>query len=519
MKSNLRSISLAVAGVLSLSSCAITQSVEDNKETVIGCAIGTGLGVLIGNYLGGKEGMVYGGAAGAAIGCTVGYDFQQKREALEQLAKTENLDIQFTSISASKASNEQQSSLLISSTEQTMSKEDSDKYANYQVVGMAATVSSNSEVMFTSGSSEATPKAKQKFQKLAAIYKDSKQNILITGHTDASGGEALNQELSEARARYVATLFNQAGIPTERLFFQGAGESQPVAANSDDAGKAKNRRVEIIEIDGKPDQLLAYSYKQKTNISYLSRRSQDKVATVKPTQVVKQPTTQSSKPSISTSDPVQIQMTQSEIVKLLEPVKLQKALVDFGGKKMLDPSTNFTQLVGVKKESGFALFSKAYASEVSSLNCAVEGPRVTGDVKSLATGESYNRNDYNTADYLPGMNGTVWVNKVNGHYIGLTPVAVIKDTGTAVSAPKVNIWKNYKGSSKDAPNYQLTSHVETYYGDKGLLYRVFTTEKDSPVRCMDVVMPIDRSATAIAGKLYYEKNKTVYEADFEPKLL
>lgn len=104
MTFNFKSISLAVAGVLSLSSCAITQSVENNKETVIGCAVGTGLGVLIGNYLGGKKGMVYGGAAGAAIGCTVGYDFQKKREALEQLAKTENLDIQFTSISASKDS-------------------------------------------------------------------------------------------------------------------------------------------------------------------------------------------------------------------------------------------------------------------------------------------------------------------------------------------------------------------------------------------------------------------------------
>ena len=515
MKSNFKSISLAVAGVLSLSSCAITQSVEDNKETVIGCAIGTGLGVLIGNYLGGKKGMVYGGAAGAAIGCTVGYDFQKKREALEQLAKTENLDIQFTSISASKASDEQQSSLLISSPEQTMSKDDQQKYADYQVVGMAATVSSN-EVMFASGSAEATAAAKEKFQKLAAIYKDSKQNILITGHTDASGGEALNQELSEARARYVATIFNQAGIPTERLFFQGAGESQPVAANSDDVGKAKNRRVEIIEIDGKPDQLLAYSYKQKTNLSYLSRRSQDKVATVQPTKAVAQTT---HTPSPSTAESASIDMTQSEIVKLLDPVKQQKALVDFGGKKMADASTNFAQLVGVKKESGFALFSKAYASEISSLNCAVEGPRVTGDVKSLSTGESYNRNDYNTADYLPGMNGTVWVSKVNGHYIGLTPVAVIKDSGTAISAPKVNIWKNYKGSSKDAPNYQLTSHVETYYGDKGLLYRVFTSEKDSPVRCMDLVMPIDRSAAAIAGKLYYEKNKAVYEADFEPKLL
>ncbi|MEL4280590.1 MULTISPECIES: OmpA family protein [Shewanella] len=513
MTSNFKPIAVAVASALLLSSCAVTQSVENNKETVIGCAIGTGLGALIGNYLGGKKGMAYGAAAGAAIGCTVGYDFQKKREALEALAKTENLDIQFTSISTSVNADNQQKNLLISANNTTMSKEEQEKYADYQVVGMAATISSTDEMMFNSGSAEATTKARQKLQKLAAIYKDSQQNILITGHTDSSGSESLNQALSEARARYVATLFHQAGIPTERLFFQGAGESQPVAANTLEEGKAKNRRVEIVEIDGKPDQLLAYSNKQKTNLSYLSRRSQDKVATVKPSE------TSPKSPVVVSEDNSQIMMTQSEIGKLVKPSHQQKALVDFGGEKMTDPSTNFVQLVGVKKESGFALFSNAYASEISSLNCAVEGPRVDGEVKSLATGERYNRQDYNTADYLPGMNGTVWVNKVNGHYIGLAPVAVIKDSGTAVSAPTVNIWKNYKGASKELPSYQLSSHVETYYGDRGLLYRIFTTDKESPVRCMDVVMPIDRSTTAITGKLYYEKNKTIYEAGFEPKLL
>lgn len=513
MASNLKPIAVAVVSALLLSSCAITQSVEKNKETVMGCAIGTGVGVLIGNYLGGKDGMAYGAVAGAAIGCTVGYDFQKKREALEALAKTENLEIQFTSISTPKNADNQQNSLLISATNKAMSKEEQEKYADYQIVGLAATISSADEMMFSSGSAEATPKAKQKLQKLAAIYKDSQQNILITGHTDASGSESLNQSLSEARARYVATLFHQAGIPTDRLFFQGAGESQPIAANTHEMGKAKNRRVEIVEIDGKPNQLLAYSNKQKTNLSYLSRRSQDKVATVKPSDVAVTSTDVPSKVN------TQIAMTHSQMVQLIEPAKQQTALVDFGGQKMTDPSTNFAQLVGTPKESGFALFSNAYASEISNLNCAVEGPRVDGDVKSLATGESYNRQDYNTADYLPGMNGTVWVNKVNGHYIGLSPVAVIKDSGTAVASPKVNIWKNYNGASQDAPSYQLSSRVETYYGERGLLYRIFTTEKDSPVRCMDVVMPIDRSTTAIAGKLFYEKNKTVYEAGFEPKLL
>lgn len=512
MTTNFKAISIAVASALCLSSCAITNSVENNKETLIGCTIGTGLGGLIGNYLGGKNGLVVGAVAGAALGCSIGYDFQKKREALEQLAKAENLDIEFTSISASKTADKDQSSLLISSNKHPLSKEEQKKYDEYQVIGMAATVSSNDEMMFTSGSSKATAKAKEKFKKLAAIYKDSKQYILITGHTDSSGTDALNQKLSEARAHYVATIFNKSGISTERLFFQGAGESQPVMPNNNKVGKAKNRRVEIVEIEGKPEQLLAYSYKQKANLSYLSRRSQDKITALKPNLAT------------SYSDPLtphtsKTENAQTAMVQSAQPIKSKNTLVDFGGKKMTNPSTNFDLLVGVKTENAFSLFSKAYASEVSSLNCAVEGARVSGELKSLTTGKSYNRKDYNTGDYLPGMNGTVWVNKVNGHYIGLTPVAVLKNSGNAVSAPKINIWKNYNGSENDVPNYQLATHIETYYGDKGLLYRIFVNDKNSPISCMDVIMPIDRTATAKAGKLYYEKNEAVYEADFEPKLL
>ena len=65
----------------------------------------------------------------------------------------------------------------------------------------------------------------------------------------------------------------------------------------------------------------------------------------------------------------------------------------------------------------------------------------------------------------------------------------------------------------------MSSTIETYYGETGLLYRVFSKDNSAPVRCMDIVMPIDRSAKAIAGKLFYENNKTVYEVNFEPKLL
>lgn len=508
----IKTVAMAVTSALMLTSCAITQSVENNKETVIGCAIGTGVGALIGNYLSGKKGMVYGAAAGAAIGCTIGYDAQKKREALDALAKTENLDIKFTSISTS---SQPQASILINATDKAMSAADAKQYADYKEVGMAATISSQDDTMFASGSAIATSKARQQFQKLAAIYKNSSANILITGHTDSSGSEALNQQLSEDRAKYVAQIFSQAGIPAERLFFQGAGETQPVAANTLETGKSQNRRVEVIEIEGKAEQLLAYSYKQKTNLSYLSRRSQDRVTAVTPQKAKTNVASKHENPETPLAN-----MTRADINKLIQPVALKTARVDFGGKPMTEVESHFSQLVGAKKEDGFALFSKAYASEISSLNCVAEGPRVDGDIKNLATGLSFNREAYNTADYLPGMNGRVWAQKVNGHYIGLTPVAVIKDSGTAVAAPDVKIWQDYQASkSKASPDYQLSSQIETYYGEHGLLYRVFSQDTNSPVRCMDIVMPIDKTASAVAGKLYYEKNKTVYEVDFEPKLL
>ncbi|AZG74133.1 OmpA family protein [Shewanella livingstonensis] len=511
----IKPIAVAVAVVFSLTSCVSTDPLKKNKETLIGCAIGTGLGALLGNYIAGKDGIAYGAAAGAAIGCTIGYDVQKKREALEALAKAENLNIQYASISTSTAE-DSPSSIFINSTDNTVTGEDAEKYADYQDVGMAATISSNDDTMFVSGSAIATNKAKVQFQKLSEIYKDSSANILITGHTDSSGSEELNQSLSEQRARYVAQIFSEAGIAPERLYFQGAGESQPVAANRAESGKAQNRRVEVIEIVGKPEQLLAYSSKQKSNLAYLSRRSQDRVNSVAaPAKETTRSSSGSQTPQIDLA-----KVSQAQVKKLVKPTSLKVPSVDFGGTEMTQIASNFAYLVGERKQDSFALFSKAYASEISNLNCAAEGPRVDGEVKSLATGDRYQKSDYNTGDYLPGMNGTVWVEKVNGHYIGLTPVAVISNGGAAVTAPVINIWKDFdSGKTQDTPSYQVNSSIETYYGETGLLYRVFSTDRNAPVRCMDIVMPIDKTAKAIAGKLYYEKNKTVYEANFEPKLL
>ena len=68
----------------------------------------------------------------------------------------------------------------------------------------------------------------------------------IQGHTDADGSEAYNQRLSEARANLVVAYLSENGVERSRMSATGLGETQPIADNSTDAGKAQNRRIEFI---------------------------------------------------------------------------------------------------------------------------------------------------------------------------------------------------------------------------------------------------------------------------------
>jgi OOP family OmpA-OmpF porin len=69
--------------------------------------------------------------------------------------------------------------------------------------------------------------------------------LTLVGHTDATGSEAYNHNLSVRRANAVKAYFLSKGLPYEKVQAKGMGESQPIADNSTSAGRAKNRRVEI----------------------------------------------------------------------------------------------------------------------------------------------------------------------------------------------------------------------------------------------------------------------------------
>jgi outer membrane protein OmpA-like peptidoglycan-associated protein len=69
--------------------------------------------------------------------------------------------------------------------------------------------------------------------------------IDVLGHTDSTGSDAYNQALSERRAQSVADYLASHGVARARMGIRGYGETQPIATNDTDAGRAQNRRVEI----------------------------------------------------------------------------------------------------------------------------------------------------------------------------------------------------------------------------------------------------------------------------------
>lgn len=74
------------------------------------------------------------------------------------------------------------------------------------------------------------------------------QRVRVDGHTDASGQEAYNEQLSVRRANSVVNVLTQVGMRLENIQVRGLGSREPVASNKTRAGRTENRRVSIVVI-------------------------------------------------------------------------------------------------------------------------------------------------------------------------------------------------------------------------------------------------------------------------------
>ena len=104
----------------------------------------------------------------------------------------------------------------------------------------------NGNVLFAYNQSELMPEARSELDSLMAKLQNADVvSVKVIGHTDSQGSDAYNQKLSERRASSVAAYLLSQGLAPNKLTSEGRGESQPVADNDTEEGRAQNRRVEL----------------------------------------------------------------------------------------------------------------------------------------------------------------------------------------------------------------------------------------------------------------------------------
>lgn len=103
-----------------------------------------------------------------------------------------------------------------------------------------------SGITFAYDRADIQPQYRSTLDRVADVLAEYNSTLVdVYGHTDSTGSDAYNQDLSERRARSVADYLASRGVRPERLGTRGYGESQPVASNATEEGRAENRRVEI----------------------------------------------------------------------------------------------------------------------------------------------------------------------------------------------------------------------------------------------------------------------------------
>jgi len=104
-------------------------------------------------------------------------------------------------------------------------------------------------VTFATDSADLNPAFFNVLNSVSKVLVEFDQTVVeVAGHTDSTGSDAHNQNLSERRANSVAAYFRSQSIDSQRLLTLGAGEYRPIADNSTESGRQANRRVEITMV-------------------------------------------------------------------------------------------------------------------------------------------------------------------------------------------------------------------------------------------------------------------------------
>ncbi|HVH12280.1 MAG TPA: OmpA family protein [Longimicrobium sp.] len=118
--------------------------------------------------------------------------------------------------------------------------------AEVERVGEGIAVTFESGVLYPFDSDQILPAGRENLRQLANSLRNYPETeVLIVGHTDSQGSDDYNMRLSYRRAEAARSYLASQGVTSARIRVEGRGETEPVADNSTESGRAQNRRVEI----------------------------------------------------------------------------------------------------------------------------------------------------------------------------------------------------------------------------------------------------------------------------------
>jgi len=205
LRMRLTAAALAAALATLMTGCASMNQKE--KGAVIGAATGAAAGAVIGKATGSTaRGAIIGAAVGGAAGAVIGHQMDQQAKEIEQNVPG----------------------------------------ATVSRVGEGIAVTFESGLLYDYDSDVVKPTAATNLRSFAqSLDKYPNTDIMIVGHTDSQGSDTYNLQLSERRAIAARNYLVSQGVSSARIKVAGRGESEPIADNATDAGRAQNRRVEV----------------------------------------------------------------------------------------------------------------------------------------------------------------------------------------------------------------------------------------------------------------------------------
>ena len=198
-----RTITVILAAAAVNAACA--------TKTQTGALIGAAAGAAVGGAVGSRsnstaEGAIFGAAVGGLVGAAIGHEMDRQARELKQNIPG----------------------------------------ATVERVGEGIQVTFASGLLYDFDSDIVKSESRRNLTELAKSLKNYPgSDLLIVGHTDASGSETYNQALSERRAAAAANYLVQQGVVRTRIATRGMGEAEPKGDNETEAGRATNRRIEV----------------------------------------------------------------------------------------------------------------------------------------------------------------------------------------------------------------------------------------------------------------------------------